>query len=235
MFTLAMAEDSHDDALRVKLLLDRCIDEGLSQICLRSYENGRELLEHYTDDVDLVLLDIDMPVLDGLATAHAIRKLDTTVSICFMTNYGQLAPEGYAVDAMGFLIKPITYRSLYQMLKRAVERSARRRTHLIPVKQAKQTIFVDANEIAYVETERKKTVIHTTRGPLPCSESMKAIEEKLAGHSFFRIHNAYLVSLAHIQTITPTDALVSDQTLPVSKHRKQDFLAALTNYVGKTI
>ena len=41
MFTLAMAEDSHDDALRVKLLLDRCIDEGLSQMCLLSYENGR--------------------------------------------------------------------------------------------------------------------------------------------------------------------------------------------------
>ncbi|WP_417143874.1 LytR/AlgR family response regulator transcription factor [Raoultibacter massiliensis] len=235
MLILAMAEDSHEDALRVRLLLDRFLNENAIEACLRTFENGQELVDGYSEDIDLVLLDIDMPVMDGLSAARAIRHLDSTVSICFMTNYSQLAPEGYSVDAMGFLIKPISYRSLQQVLRKAIERNTRRRTQLIPIKQAKQTVFVDANEICYVETERKKTVIHTIRGPIFCSEPMKTIEEKLRKYAFFRIHNAFLVNLARIQTITATDAVVDDRMLPISKHRKLEFLAALTDYIGKTI
>lgn len=235
MLTIAMAEDSRDDALRIRLFLDRFADESGTKTLLRCYDNGKELVDHYSDDIDLVLLDIDMPVMDGLAAASGIRELDTTVPLCFMTNYGQLAPEGYAVEAMGFLIKPVSYRSFQQILRRAIERGARRRTRLVPVKQAKQTVFIDANEILYAETERKRTVIHTVRGPVSCSETMKAVEEKLGKHAFFRIHNAYLVNLSHIQTITITDAIVDGKPLPISKHRKQEFLAALTDFIGKTI
>ena len=101
---------------------------------------------------------------------------------------------------------------------------------------AEKSTGLNLKELCFEENDRLNITEYTQIAMLTVEVAlMKAIEEKLAGHSFFRIHNAYLVSLAHIQTITPTDALVSDQTLPVSKHRKQDFLAALTNYVGKTI
>lgn len=232
MLNIVIAENSPDDADLIREHLDRFLAEHGQEGRLAHYTDGEQLALDFAGDADLVLLDIDMPCLNGLDTARRLRERGIDAPLCFMTNYGSLAPEGYSVDAMGFLVKPVSYRAFVQIMDRAIAMGLRRRPRLTEFKQAKQSIFVDSNEILYVETERKRTAIHTTRGEIACSEPMKAVEERLAGRPFFRIHNAYLVNLAFIRTITSTDAVVGDQSLPVSKHRKRGFLDALARYMG---
>ena len=103
-------------------------------------------------------------------------------------------------------------------------------------KDAKNERFADVRAITYLESLNKRTVVHLTDGmePFGCSEPLKALEGRLAEvGSFFRVHNAFLVNLAQVETVTATDVVVGGQTLPISKHRKRAFMQALASYVGK--
>lgn len=233
MLKIAIVEDSRTDTLRLRSLLDRFLSEEGISACLRFFGEGAALLEGYNRDYDLIILDIDLPGPNGLVVAQRIRQLDAEVSMCFLTALSQLAPEGYSVAAAGFMVKPVSYSTLRLTLRRALNGIAMRRSQLIGIRQGKSQGFVDARRIVYIETTHKKTALHTVDGELACSEPMKALENRLAGQSFFRIHSAFLVNLAFVQNIRATDVLVDEVWLPLSKHRKQEFLTALASYVGR--
>jgi DNA-binding LytR/AlgR family response regulator len=242
MLRIVLAEDSPSDARTIRGYCDRlCRERGMVAELLH-FEDGGKLVEANLKDVDLYLLDIEMPVLDGLAVARAIRGAGSDAPICFVTNLGQLALEGYEVEAMGFLIKPIMFRSFAAMVDRAIARGERRRARLLRYQDGKVEKCVDLRTVSYAEAANKRVVMHVCRqdggGELPCSSSLRAIEQGalLAGDGrsdFFRVHNAFLVNLGLVSSIGRDDAIVDGATIPVSRHRRRDFLQALASYVGR--
>lgn len=234
---IVLAEDSPRDEEELRQLVGRFFEERGERVELVSYDDGDALLAAGLAAAgDLYLLDIEMPHVSGLQVAKAIRALDPDVPICFVTSLGHLALEGYTVDAVGFLIKPLSYPSFKATMQRAVDRIERTRSRLVCFKDAKNERFVDVRSVAYLESLNKRTIVHMSHD-LPsftCSESLKILETRLAeAGSFFRVHNAFLVNLAQVETVTATDVVVGGQALPVSKHRKRAFMQALTSYVGK--
>lgn len=234
---IVLAEDSPRDEEEVRRLVGCFFEERGERVELVSYDDGDALLSAGLAAAgDLYLLDIEMPHVSGLQVAKAIRAHDPDVPICFVTSLGHLALEGYAVDAVGFLIKPLSYPSFKATMQRAVDRMERARSRLVMFKDAKNERFADVRAITYLESLNKRTVVHLTDGmePFGCSEPLKALEGRLAEvGSFFRVHNAFLVNLAQVETVTATDVVVGGQTLPISKHRKRAFMQALASYVGK--
>lgn len=234
---IVLAEDSPRDEEELRRLVSRFFEERGERVELVAYDDGDALLAAGLAAAgDLYLLDIEMPHVSGLEVAKAIRALDPDVPICFVTSLGHLALEGYTVDAVGFLIKPLSYPSFKATMQRAVDRIERARSRLVAFKDAKNERFVDVRSVAYLESLNKRTVVHMSHG-LPsftCSESLKILEIRLAEvGSFFRVHNAFLINLAQVETVTATDVVVDGHALPVSKHRKRAFMQALTSYVGK--
>ena len=143
----------------------------------------------------------------------------------------QLAPAGYEVDAMGFLIKPVSYGMLDRTITRALNKARHHRSALLQLKEGKNSRYVDAHSITYVETVGKHTRVHADSGSFDCGDTLKAIE-LAAGEGFYRIHNAYLVNLDRIESATQTEVMVANERLPLSKHRRKDFFKALSSYIG---
>jgi DNA-binding LytR/AlgR family response regulator len=228
---VSIVEDCGADRDALVSALDR-FSEGTRSFQIDVYASGSAFLAA-RKPVDIVFLDIEMPGLDGLQTAHALRTRDNETIVFFVTNFIQCALDGYNVNAAAFIIKPLKYTIFKRNLQRALEMLDRKRTHLMEFSSGRETLFLNTDHITFVETDRKRTLIHTERDPLPCSESLQAVEHKLDDGGFFRIHTSFLINMAFVDTMTSHDVTIDGTTLPVSKHRKQLFLKALADYKGR--
>ena len=194
--------------------------------------SGETLANTYQSGADLLLLDIDMPGINGMDAAHIIRRKDERVQIAFCTNLVSRALDGYAVAAMDFLVKPITAARIDELLDKVFHRLSVTAPVTLTLHTQDATTVVRTNEILYAETYGRKLRLHTMQDTLDLRMTMAALESQLPSGNFFRIHNAYLVSLAHVSRISGFEVSVGDDTLPVSRHKKREFLQALTDYIG---
>jgi DNA-binding LytR/AlgR family response regulator len=234
MLRILLAEDNPVDAESVSNFLKEALGASGTAYQLAVYTNGEQLLEGLTAGVDMVLLDIEMPGIDGLSTARRVRQYDDVVPICFLTRLGSLALEGYEVNAAGFLIKPINYPSFHRTIMRMLHQIRISKASLVAFRVGKEQRFIDVRSIIYVETYKKHVLVHTEREDFACAEPLHAIEAKLGDAAFYRIHNAFLVNMAYVVTMSMTDVYLQNDRLPLSKHRRQGFLKALIEYSGVT-
>lgn len=115
-----IAEDEPDFARQMEQHLRRFAEENQLPLTMQTYGNGAELVEQYRPDWDILLLDVDMPGLDGISAARCIRGTDAEVIIIFVTNLAQYAICGYEVNALDYVLKPVNYYALSMKLKKAL-------------------------------------------------------------------------------------------------------------------
>ena len=231
--------------IRIAIVEDAAFDRQVLQDCLREYgqETGTELqiteftggtafLEQYQEDLDLIFMDIMMDGLDGLTTARKLRRRDDKVMLVFVTSMLQYAVQGYSVDAMDFIIKPVTYTGL----KLCMDRVVRRLNETAPVRlrftNREGTHSVDAAEICYIESLEHKIVVHTVQGEIQSDMSLAAAEKMVKALPFFRCHVSYLVNLRYVDRVSGNDVWVNGDRLAISRYRRKDFLEAWSAWLG---
>lgn len=109
MLRFAIVDDDPTDLQILKSCLEQYKKDCGTAIEISAFTDGDELIEHYNSQFDLILLDVEMRFLDGMAAAHEVRRMDPEVVIIFVTNMAQYAIQGYAVDALDYILKPISY------------------------------------------------------------------------------------------------------------------------------
>ena len=231
--------------IRTAIVEDAAFDRQVLQDCLREYgqETGTELqiteftdgsafLEQYPDGFDLVFMDIMMNGMDGLTTARKMRRRDDKVLLVFVTSMLQYAVQGYSVDAMDFIVKPVTYTGL----KLCMDRVVRRLNETTPVRlrftNREGTHSVDAAEICYIESLEHKIVVHTVQGEIQSDMSLAAAEKMVKALPFFRCHVSYLVNLRYVDRVSGNDVWVNGDRLAISRYRRKDFLEAWSAWLG---
>lgn len=196
------------------------------------FDDGDEIVSNYRPVYDIILLDVQMSRMDGMAAAEAIRRVDQDVILIFITNMAQFAIRGYAVDALDYVLKPVPYFAFSQQLQKAVNRLKRRQRAFlaVPVEGGMRRVSVDS--IYYLESEGHSVRFYTESGDFPSPGTLKSFETQLSGKSFARCNSGYLVNLAQVTGVQQNVVQVGPYELQISRPKKKSFLEALTDYIG---
>lgn len=232
MIRIAVVEDEQRYAEQLLSYLHQFESETGHAFAITTYSDGDGIVNKYRAQFDIILMDIDMKFMDGMSAAEEIRKVDSEVVIIFITNLAQYAIRGYAVDALDYVLKPVSYFAFSQRLTRAISRMKKRETTTLSLSTKDGTMRLDIADIYYIESQGHTMIVHTASGSHEISGTMKELEGGLAGYHFFRGNKGYLINLAHVDSVKDSCAVVRGEELLLSRARKRDFMEALTAYWG---
>ena len=232
MYRIAIVEDAAFDQKRLIEFIRRYEQESGEHFDILTFSHGADLIKDYPDDLDILLMDIMMDKMDGLKTARLVRRRDRHVILIFVTSMIQYAIQGYSVDAMDFIVKPVSYMGLKVRLDRAILRLKQTASRHIEIRNSDGVHQITVSDICYLETYNHKVVIHTKDRVIPANTSMRTLEKELTGLPFFRCHTSFLINLNYVDKIQGNDIWVGGQLLSISRYRRKDFLDAWAAYLG---
>ena len=187
--------------------------------------------------VDLAILDINMPVLNGIDLAAMIPE---NTRIIYITAYDRYALQGYRVNALDYLLKPVSYAEFASAVKKAVEWTRMRRVaqgvlketgrSMINVRADYRLVRMKTDSILYAEAQGDRVVFHRTEGdPVSSLMSMREAEELLPEAEFMRVHRSFIVNISKVEIIERNRIVFGRVYIPISDSRKEEFLSRLAN------
>lgn len=186
--------------------------------------------------VDLVFLDINMPEISGIAFAKSINK---GIKIIFTTAYRDYAVEGFDLQAVDYLLKPIAFERLLKSVNRYFEVTTVSKENanetlvnndFVFVRSDRKMLKVDFDSILYIESLSDYIKIHLQNETIVTRETISTIEAKLPKHRFLRIHRSYIICVSKIQSFTNEYVTINSITLSISRSYKREVLNQLENY-----
>lgn len=230
MINICIVEDESDQADLLRNYIQTYGNKTNQQFNITHFTDGIDLVDEYRAQFDIILLDIQMKHLDGMVAAEKIRKVDADVVIIFITSTVRYAVQGYAVDALGYVLKPVPYLQFEQLFDKAISRVMTKKEKLyIRVSVDERQLKLDCDNIYYIESQRNNVCIHCADEDYITAGPLKKFEEMLGGHGFSKCHNAYIVNLSYVEGVRKEEVLLtSGIVLPISRARKKEFMMALT-------
>lgn len=234
MLLTAVVDDDPKDAA----LLKKCVDEYCKRNNLAAmvhvYHDGLDFIRS-TEMHDIIFLDIQMGKLDGLETARLIRKINKESILIFVTNMAQFAIKGYEVDALDFILKPVSLASIIYVMDKAMKRLDGNSRALFSLKTSEGTISLSANDIQYVEVFDHNLVYHTTRGEYTVRGRLSDVSEKLDPDKFVLCNRSFIVNLRHVSNVTADYLLIGDTRISVSKSHRKDLMKRFSSFLGDSL
>lgn len=182
--------------------------------------------------IDLMFLDIHMPHMDGMTLAS---RLPQSTRVVFTTAYSDHALEGYSVNALHYLLKPVSYEEFLQGASRALDivghtaMPQQPQPEYLTVKCDYKVVRVPLAEIDFIEGLKDYVKIYSggSTKPLVAAMSMKAAEEALPQSSFMRVHRSFIVNLQRVRIVERNCILLNGRAIPVSDNCRKRFAAAI--------
>lgn len=171
-----------------------------------------------------------MPYMNGLEVSKKIREIDKTVVLIFVTNLSQYAVNGYEVEALDYIVKPISYFNFSIKIQRAINRLNNIFDIKINIKTKDKIEIVSCKDIMYVEVFDNKLVIHMATKTIETIGHLYEIEQKLAECNFFRISRFILVNMNYVLAVEGGTVLLGKDSLPISRRKRTDFISALAEF-----
>ncbi len=224
-----------DEPLAIRVVsshLDKISDIDIVATCTSAIE-AYEVIQKQA--IDLIFLDIQMPELTGI---EFIRSLERPPKIIFTTAYRDYALEGFELDVVDYLLKPVSLPRLLRALDKyrrqsgalaPPERLSPPASPVLTFRSNRQTVRVAAEDILYIESLSDYIQVHTKTSVIVCKERISHIAEKLEPLGFLRIHRSFLVSSSKINSFSTDAVQINDVTIPISRSYKQMVRQYLTS------
>ena len=199
---------------------------------IRQYIDAKSFLFDYLEDkgFDILLLDIEMPEMNGIDLAKTVRRENSTVQIVFITGFYEYFSDGFDVSALHYLIKPADERKLFTVLDKAVDNLAYRQRSVLLV-TADGEVKVSLADILYIESENVYIIVHTVHGDYRTRMALTKFMEQL-DETFFKVHRSFVVGLKYIKKITRTEVIMTNgASAPISRGLYDEVHTALIKYL----
>ena len=232
MINLAIVEDEDSYAQQLTEFVTRFQKESGNTFRITRFKDGDEITNGYRGQFDIILMDIEMKLMDGMTAAEEIRKLDQKVVIMFITNMTNYAIRGYQVDALDYVLKPVSYFAFSQKLDRAISRIKKSSSNIISIDMGAGVKKLDVDNIFYIESEGHNLNFYTSAGEFTIRARLADFEQQLSPYDFFRSNKGYLVNLKYVDGVENGACIIDGKQLQISRSRKNDFMSALTDYMA---
>ena len=199
---------------------------------IKQYESAKQFLFDYEaeKDFDILLLDIEMPDVNGIKVAKRVRQYNSAVQIIFVTGYYEYFSDGFDVSALHYLIKPVDDAKLRPVLDKAVENLSWRQRSVL-VSTPDEDIKLPLADICYIEADNIYLNIHTVYGCWRTRSSLAKFSSQL-DETFMKVHRSYIVSLKYIRKISRTEVTMTNgAAIPISRGMYNEVHAALTKFL----
>lgn len=225
MIRFAICDDSVAFLEQAKFMIEHW-DDRPQPVAVELFGDGDALIKAHTKKpFDIILLDIVMPLLNGIEVAKEIREEDKAVKIVFLTTSPDFAVESYTVKASNYLLKPVNPTSLFTCLEELVKQIQNTEKY-ISIKNFDVIHRVRLSDIEYVEADNKHAVLVCKDGRrFPSQEPLYAYEDKLQlKDGFFKCHRSYIVNVHCVGSFSHKEIrLQSGRRVPISRRSQKDF------------
>ncbi|MBQ8474371.1 MAG: response regulator transcription factor [Clostridia bacterium] len=225
MIRIAVCDDSVMFLHQIKQNIDSWKNAPAS-IHLDVFENGDSLIRaHSNSPYDIILLDIVMPLINGLETAKEIREKDKNVKLVFLTSSPEFALESYSVKASNYILKPLDHFKFTACLTELIE-EIKDKQKCIHLKSGDTFYRVELSVIEYAEAQNKNVLFYLSDGRcIKTAEPLYTYEKYLnAEERFFKCHRSYIVNMDFINTYTQKEIKMhSGDVIPISRNSAKDF------------
>ena len=207
MRNIAIVEDDEGAAEALATLLRRYEKErgGGNSFNLVRYRDAETFLSAYDSGFEIVLMDIELPDMNGMEASRRLRERDADVIIIFVTNMAQYAIKGYEVRAFDFIVKPVVYADFALKLTGALECADKRRGKTVWISNKEGRTALRTTDIKYVEVVQHMLIWHTVSGDFRASGQLSDAEAMLRGEPFAYCNRCYYVNLRFVTAVRGYD------------------------------
>lgn len=232
VYKIAVVEDEPHSRAQLCAYLEQLQREQGVRFLVQTYEDGARFLDAYNADCDVILMDIEMPHMNGMKTARELRKIDEDVCLIFVTRMVQYAVDGYEVRALDFVVKPVRYENFSMKIKKALEWRDQLYKKDISLHTAEGIVRLQLRDVYYIEVYNHTLIYHTRRGDFAERGKISEQERLLAAHHFVRCNNSYLVNLFHVEAVSGSIATVAGRDVPIGRTKRRIFMDSFNRFLG---
>lgn len=229
-------EKIYIDSIKKKIELWSVSNNCHDKIVFHTFLSGEDVIDSFENGlpIDALFIDIQLPNEDsGLVTAKRLHELNEYIPIVFVTGYSEYAMEGYKVNALRYLHKPITEQMIDECMNIIWRRWLQKTEKYLTIETPTQFLNLPIDHVMYIEILGHHCILHTTdeTGEYTTRKPLYAFEDKLPSTLFVQCHRSYIVNLMYIRQVIKNEIVMSNGvTISIGKKYQPNFVKRLRNY-----